>query len=503
MRGVYYMDNSLGTINQSIYHIKNLIGNNNQLIIKSFIIGKNNCFKGAIIYIDGFANKDMIDRDILNPLMLHIEEDLSSTSDIENYLCEKYIAISNVQVEPNINNAVNGIKRGKTALLIEGSYNFIMADTTGGEYRSISEPINELSIRGPREGFVENLQTNVTILSRKLKDKNLATEKFTLGRRNQVDLVLMYIGDIVDKNLLARIRDKINSIDVDSVSGGSFVEQFIEEHPYSIFPQFFGSERPDVIQSKLLEGRIVFLLQGTPYIISFPTTLPEFFQTPEDYYMRTIVSSVSRIIRLIAIFIAITLPSIYLTLVKFNAELIPLDFVEALISSRKGIALTPFMSMLAMNLTIEFLREGGLRLPGKIGQTLSVVGGIIIGDAAMKAKMVDSTTLLVVGITTVATFLIPYYHMALSIRLITYPMLLLADVLGVLGIVVGWFFILAYLSTLESFGVPYLSFYKDDMKDTFIRAPLWKMNKRPKSTPNNNPIKQNDFRKIFRRNKNE
>lgn len=497
------MQNSSGTINQSIYQIKNLIGNGSELIVKSFIMGKDKSVKGAIIYINGFANKDMIDRDILNPLMLHIQEDLTNVSNIENYLCEKYIAISNVQVESNINNAINGIKRGKTAILIEDSYDFIIADTTGGEYRTISEPINELSIRGPREGFIENLQTNVAILSRKLKDQNLATEKFTLGRRNQADLVLMYIDDIVDKNLLARIRDKVNSIDVDSVSGASFIEQFIEEHPYSVFPQFFGSERPDVIHSKLLEGKIAFLLQGTPYIISFPATLPEFFQTPEDYYMRTIVSSFSRIIRLIAVFIAITLPSIYLTLIKFNAELIPLDFIKAIILSRKGIALTPFMSIVAMNLTIEFLREGGLRLPGKIGQTLSVVGGIIIGDAALKAKMVSSTTLLVVGITTVATFLIPYYHMALSIRFISYPMLLLSDLLGVLGIVIGWFFILAYLSALENFGVPYLSFYEDDMKDIFIRSPLWKMNKRPKSVPNDNPIRQSDFRKIFRRNKNE
>lgn len=496
------MQNSSGTINQSIYQIKNLIGNNSELIIKSFIIGKNDCFKGAIIYINGFANNDMIDRDILNPLMLHIQEDLTNVSNIENYLCEKYIAVSNVQVETNINNAVNGIKRGKTAILVEGSYDFIVADTTGGEYRSITEPINELSVRGPREGFIENLQTNISILSRKLKDQNLATEKFTLGRRNQSDLVLMYIDDIVDKNLLKRIKDKINAIDVDAVAGASFIEQLIEEHPYSIFPQFFGTERPDVIQSKLLEGKIAFLLQGTSYVISFPATLPEFFQTPEDYYMRTIVSSFSRIIRLMAIFIAITLPSIYLTLIKFNTELIPVEFVESLVQSRKGIALTPFMSMLAMNLTIEFLREGGLRLPGKIGQTLSVVGGIIIGDAALKAKMVDSTTLLVIGITTVATFLIPYYHMALSIRLITYPMLLLSNFIGVLGIVLGWFFLLAYLSAFENFGVPYLSFYLSDMKDIFIRSPLWKMNKRPKSIPNDNSMRQNDFRKIFRRKKN-
>ena len=171
------MLNSTGTINQSIYQIKNLIGNNSELIIKRFIIGKNDCFKGAIIYINGFANKDMIDRDILNPLMLHIEEDLTNVSNIESYLCEKYIAISDIQVETNINNAVNGIKRGKTVILIEGSYDFIMADTTGGEYRNISEPINELSIRGPREGFIENLQTNISYIKQKVKRSKFSHRK--------------------------------------------------------------------------------------------------------------------------------------------------------------------------------------------------------------------------------------------------------------------------------------------------------------------------------------
>ena len=179
----------------------------------------------------------------------------------------------------------------------------------------------------------------------------------------------------------------------------------------------------------------------------------------------------------------------------YNSELIPVEYVE----SRKGIALTPFMSLLAMEITIEFLREGGLRFPSKIGQTLSVVGGIIIGDAALKAKFVSSSTLLVAGITTVATFIISNYQMSLSIRLISYPMLIMANWLGVLGIVVGWFSILVYLCSLENFGIPYFSFHKSDMKDVFIRTPIWKMNKRPKAIPHNDPIRQSDFRE----NKNE
>ncbi|EPY2308130.1 spore germination protein, partial [Clostridium sporogenes] len=225
----------------------------------------------------------------------------------------------------------------------------------------------------------------------------------------------------------------------------------------------------------------------------------EFFQAIEDYTQRTIISSFTRLLRYFAVFIVTTLPAIYITLIKFNPELIPFKFIGAIIESRKGIALTPFMSILSMNIIIDFLREGGLRLPFKIGQTLSVVGGIIIGDAAIRAKIVSSTTLLVVGVSTVATFLIPNYDMAISIRLISYPMLFLGNFLGMFGITIGWFFLIAYLCTLESYGIPYFKIYKSDLKDILVRMPVYKMKKRPEIIPNSNPTRQSNFRDLFRR----
>lgn len=481
-------------MNDNISNIKNQLGNQNELVIRYLTIGKKSCLEAAIIYMNGLVNKDMIGRDILSPLMLHVQEDTINMKNVEDYICKNYIAVSNTYVEPDINKAVDNIKRGKTVLLIQDSCSFIIIDTTGGVYRSISEPVNDPSLRGPREGFVENLETNVSILQRKIKDKNLASEKFTLGRRTQTDLVMMYINDVVDKDFLQTIKDKINAIDVDSVSANSLIEQFIEEHPYSILPQTNGSERPDVIEAALMEGKIAFLLGGTPYVITYPTIFVEFFQTIEDYYGRTLQTILTRTLRFVAVFIVLTLPALYITMIKFNSELIPIIYIKSLIQARVGIALTPFMSLLAMQLTIELLREGGLRMPGKIGQTISVVGGIIIGDAALKAKIVSSSTLLVAGITTVASFVISNYQMSIAIRSLTYPMLMLSNWLGVLGIVIGWFSILAYLCSLENFGVPYFSFHKSDMKDIFIRAPIWKMNKRPEAIPHNDDIRQSDFR---------
>lgn len=488
------MNNKEVNITYNINNLKSLLGNSNELVIRNLIIGKSYSIEAAIIYMNGLVNNDRIDRDILNPLMFKVTEDLSGITNIENYILKKYIAVSNTHVETDIDKAVNAIKRGKTVVVIQDASSFIIVDTAGGTYRSITEPTNDISLMGPREGFIENLEVNISILRRKIKDKNLVTERITLGKRSQTDLVIMYIDDIVDKKFLQKIKDKINALDLDSIPTNNLVNQCIEEHPYSIFPQGIGSERPDVIQANLMEGRIALLLDGTPYVTTYPTVFFEFFQTWEDYLQRSLLASFIRILRIIAVFIVITFPAIYITLIKFNAEMIPVEFIEALITSRRGIALTPFMSLLAMQITIEFLREGGLRLPGKIGQTLSVVGGIIIGDAALRAKFVSSATLLVAGITTIASLVISNYQMSLSIRLLAYPMLILANWIGMLGIVIGWFFILSYLCSMENYGVPYFSIYKSDLKDIFIRAPIWKMNKRPEVIPHNDTVRQSDFR---------
>ncbi|KAJ53470.1 hypothetical protein BD780_002448 [Clostridium tetanomorphum] len=494
---------NLSSVQAKVKSIKNLIGYKNQLIIRELLIGKKSNLHVTILYMNGLTNTQTIDRDILKPLMFEIEEDLTIIDNLEETIIKKYIAVGNVFIEEDINKVVFYIKRGKTALVLPGDSKAIIIDTSGGDYRAIQDPINESSVRGVREGFVEKLETNISLIRRRLKDDNLVEERMIIGKRSCTDVVIMYLDNIADKNIVKDVRKRLSVIDVDGFSGSGALEQFVEDYPYSIFPQNYYTERPDVIVGNLLEGRIAIIIDGTSFVITLPVVFYEFFQAIEDYNQRTLIVSFQRILRYIAVFIIITLPAIYVTLIKFNAELIPINFLEALIQSRKGIALTPFMSILSMNMIVEFLREGGLRLPAKIGQTLSVVGGIIIGDAAIQAKIVSSTTLLVVGISTVATFLIPNYEMSLSIRILSYPMLILGNFLGMFGIAVGWFFIITYLCNLENYGVPYFKLYKSDMKDIFIRKPLWKMNERPKVIPEVDTTRQNNFRSLFRRNRNE
>ncbi|EPY2305901.1 spore germination protein [Clostridium sporogenes] len=483
--------------------INDRIGKNNIVVTKSLLIGNEEQLEGAIIYINGLASKDIIDRDVLHPLMLHIKENLKDKPNIMEYISKKYITMSNTKIEKDINNILSSLKRGQTALLLENSDEAIIIDTSSGDYRSISEPTNESSIRGSREGFIEKLETNTSIIKRRIRDENLVIENMVLGRRTQRDLAIIYIDNIVDKNVLQELKYKLSSIDVDSVSLMGYIQQYIENDAYSIFPQSRTTERPDIVEGNLMEGRIAVMLEGTPMVLLTPSIFIEFFQAIEDYTQRTIVSSFTRILRALSVIIVITFPSIYLTLIKFNAELIPIKFVNTIIQSRSNIPLTPFMEILSMEIIVEFLREGGLRLPPKVNQTLSVVGGIIIGQAAIKAGIVSSSTLLIIGISIIAAFLTPNYDMSLAVRFIRFPMLILSNYLGLLGLTAGFFFLLVHICSLESLGVPYFSFHNEEYKDIFIRSPLWTMNKRPDSIPNNNPIRQTDFRKKFRRKKNE
>lgn len=483
--------------------INDRIGKNNIVVTKSLLIGNEEQLEGAIIYINGLASKDIIDRDVLHPLMLHIKENLKDKPNIMEYISKKYITMSNTKIEKDINNILSSLKRGQTALLLENSDESIIIDTSSGDYRSISEPTNESSIRGSREGFIEKLETNTSIIKRRIKDENLVIENMVLGRRTQRDLAIIYIDNIVDKNVLQELKYKLSSIDVDSVPLMGYIQQYIENDAYSIFPQSRTTERPDIVEGNLMEGRIAVMLEGTPMVLLTPSIFIEFFQAIEDYTQRTIVSSFTRILRALSVIIVITFPSIYLTLIKFNAELIPIKFVNTIIQSRSNIPLTPFMEILSMEIIVEFLREGGLRLPPKVNQTLSVVGGIIIGQAAIKAGIVSSSTLLIIGISIIAAFLTPNYDMSLAVRFIRFPMLILSNYLGLLGLTAGFFFLLVHICSLESLGVPYFSFHNEEYKDIFIRSPLWTMNKRPDSIPNNNPIRQTDFRKKFRRKKDE
>lgn len=478
--------------------ILNEVKKNGEATIKKISIGVKNPITVALMFNTDLAHNPKISDYILKPLLLYTQENLSSVGEIAKYLMENYIFYTGIYVEEDITKVSCAINLGYTAIVFPNTTDTIIVDTKREDFRAITESQIETSLRGPKEAFNEDIKANLSILRRRIKDSSLVIEKFVIGRRSQTDVALIYIKDIVDDDLAKDIRKRLSAIDVDHVKSLGTLEQYVENNTYTVFPQTFITEKPDIIQADLMEGRVAVIMDGAPHGMVLPAIFVEFFQTPEGYNERFIVSSFTRLLRILAAVVVLTLTPIYLSLIKFDVELLPDKFIGPIIQSRIGIALSPIMEIVSMELIVEFLREGGIRLPSKIAQTLSVIGGIIIGDAAIKSHLVSSTTLLMVGISTVSTFLIPNYEMSLAIRILKFPILFLTNALGIVGLAISWFFILVELSSLDSFGVPYLDLRKSDMKDTFIRKPLWQMNKRPETIPNKNPKRQTDFRWKFR-----
>lgn len=460
------------SIDFKINNIKNALGISAPIKVKQISIGKDPSIQGAIIYIDGLVDKNIINRDILNPLMIQIQSSIELNNDTTRFLCSNYITAECSFIKGNTEQVSKNIKNGNTLLLIENIEEYVIIDTNGGALRAVSDPMNETSLRGSRDGFVENLEVNISLLRRNIKDPSLSIEKLVVGRRTQTDLALVYIKDLVNTEALDELRIRINAIDVDSVTGMGALQEYIDENPYSIFPMCLATERPDRVTPNIMEGRIAVILNGSPFVLTLPSVFIEFFHTVEDYNERTLYANFIRVLRFISVLLVITLPSVYLTLIKYNCELIPVEFVVPVVQSRIGISLSPFMEILILEILMEILREGGLRLPSKIAQTLSIVGGIIIGNAAVQSNMVSPTTLLVIGITIIASFAVPTVDMSVSIRLLRFPMLFLANSMGIMGIATGYTLLIIHLSSLENFGVPYMVFNKDDLKDTFIRIPI-------------------------------
>jgi spore germination protein len=367
--------------------------------------------------------------------------------------------------------------------------------------RSIEEPITEKNVRGPHEGFVEPLQTNLSILRRKIKNEKLKFKTITLGVQTRQKVVVAYIEGIANMAIVTVLFDKISGIEIDGLSAIGYVEQSIIDHPYSIFPQFLATERPDRAMAALLEGRIVVLQEGTPVVLIAPVSFLSFFQALDDYSMNWIHGSFLRFTRIFsAIFIAVMLPSLYIAITSFHYYAVPLSLLVSLAESRARVPFPPVIEVLILEFTIEMIREAAIRLPTYIGTSISVVAGLIIGDAAVKAGIVSNLLIVIVAATAIASYVIPSFDMAMAIRILRFGFIIAASIFGILGIVVCTALTLSHLLTIESLGQPYLQpiapLHTRDLKDTFFRLPLKMMAPRTGMTRTKNKSRsKNDERK--------
>lgn len=465
--------------------LRNVLDKSSDIVFRNFQVGKNQA--GLLIFVAGLTDKELINTDVLRPLIQYDNHsnqgDILGEDKIKEILQNQVITSAQLSEGKTHGEVVKSILAGDTAILIDGMDQAIFASLRAWDKRSVEEPQVEPVIRGPREGFTENLGTNTSMIRRRLKTSNLKTELIQVGRLSKTDIIIIYLAGISDNAVIEEVRSRINQIDIDAILDSGNIEELIEDNSWSIFPQCAYTERPDKLVSSLLEGQVGIMVDNTPFALIVPQTFFQMMQAPDDYYERSLVMTFVRLIRYLFLFVALLLPALYIALSTFHQGMIPTTLLLSMAASRENIPFPAFIEAMIMEIFFEGLREAGVRLPRPVGQTVSIVGALVIGQAAIQAGIVSAPMVITVSITGIASFTIPRFNQALAIRVLRFILMILASILGLYGVFMGFLVILIHMASLRSFGVPYLSplapFELSSLKDVFVRVPWWAMITRP------------------------
>lgn len=468
--------------------VKELLSMSSDVVFRDFFIQGKERIPCQLAAVDGMVEKNQLDMYILKPLMV----DLAGHPEVAQLTLANVVDRSLQNLLPGLEfkkiskmgEALDAILSGDAVIFFGDSTEALVFGARGWDKRAVTEPTTEAVVKGPHEGFGETLRINTSLLRRKIKHPSLRIISLKLGTLTNTDLVVTYMDKIAHPDIVSEVLKRLGKINIDSVLGNGYIEEILEDNPYSPFPQTAYTERPDVLAGKLLEGKVGIILDGTPIVLVLPATLTGFLSVNEDYYERPLSVILFRFVRYLGSFIALLAPSIYIAVTTFHQEIIPTDLLLGIIAGRQGVPFPALLEALTMMVILEILQEAGLRLPKPIGQTIGIVGALIIGDAAVKAGLVSPLMVIVIGLTAVASYSIPYYDFSVAIRIIRFPFMILAGFLGFFGLSVGLYILAIHLLSLRSFGVPYLSpiaplRIRDLLQDTFVRAPRWAMRKRP------------------------
>lgn len=475
-----------GNLEHTIDYFQRLLGMNDDFAMRRFhVFGK---YPAVMFYYSNMIDQALINADILKPFMNvphHLDGNNIEYHQLKNVLLYDTLYHSEGGLESRFAGLVEGLLRGETVIAIEGMEEAFLIGTRNIEKRAIDQPATEQVIRGPRDGFIELLGTNIALIRYRLQTTDLRVQTMQLGRRAKSKVAVCYLEGIANPDLVQEVNKRLRNIDIDAVLDSGYLEQFIEDHHLSPFPQVQYTERPDKVAANLLEGRVAILVDGSPFALIVPTIFAQFYQTVEDYTERFLLMSAIRLARFIALIFSLVFPALYVAIISFNPELIPTEFAVAVAGGRAGVPFPAIIEVLVIEISMEILREATIRLPQQVGGALSIVGVLVIGQAAVAAGFASPITIVIIALTTIGSFATPAYNAALALRLLRFPLIIMAGIFGLYGIMIGLILIVNHLLSLKSFGVPYLSplvpgSFKG-MKDLFVRGPLWLMKNRPAS----------------------
>ncbi|HEY8552618.1 MAG TPA: spore germination protein [Thermaerobacter sp.] len=378
---------------------------------------------------------------------------------------------------PGLDETVTRLLTGHAVLCLEGFAHVWVFEARLFRQRAVEEPAAERLVRGPRDGFVENTEINVGLVRQRLVTPKLVVRVYRLGDVARTRVTMLYLEGIAPVPLIAEAERRLARVRCDALLDTGQLEQWLEDRPHSPFPQLMETERPDRVVANLLAGRIAFFVDGSPFALIAPALFSQLYQSPEDYYQRWVISSLIRLIRVLAMALALLMPALYIAFVSFHPEMIPTPLAVLLASMRGGVPFPAIGEALLLETAVEILREASIRLPGPIGPAISIVGGLIIGEMTVSAGLVSPAMVIVVAVTTIGSFASPTYSAAIALRILRYPLMLAASVFGLSGVVIGLILIVVHLADLESFGLPYLYPYTPprslrELRDTVVRAPL-------------------------------
>ncbi len=453
---------------------------NQDVVIREFkVMQQSDAF---IVYIDGMADKNTINDYILRQLLERHNPSNNIRTNIVDYIANNLLASNQIVKESEYKEIVKQVLNGLTALFIDDCEQCILIESRGFDKRSVAPPLTETVVRGPQEAFIENLRTNITLVRRIIRNKDLVTEMIPVGNENNMTCAVLYMKGIANPKIIEEVKRRICSIDLDFVSTDGVLDQLIEDHPMALFPQILSTERPDRTASFLIEGKVAIICDGTPFASVVPVTFFHMFHTSEDYSLRWQGGTFLRLVRVIAGTLAVFLPGLYVALILYHQEMIPAELLVSLAKARENIPFATITELLMMEISWELVREAGVRVPGVVGQTLGIIGAVILGQAAVAAGLVSPILIIIVAITGMGNFAIPNFGLSFGIRILRFAFILLGAIAGFYGIAAGVFIFGGLACSMKSFGVPYFSPIAPKTKtspDIITRMPIWLQKTRP------------------------
>ncbi|WP_162595878.1 spore germination protein [Bacillus sp. CGMCC 1.16541] len=423
--------------------------------------------ESVVVYFSELVDEKVISEFIISPL-IEQEQVASSLS----------VSVGQVTKEANWTNIVEQLLNGKSILFVDGHVEAWVLSTIGGVNRNIEDSVFETTLKGSHLGFVEEAERNIALIRRFLPTTDLKIVEMTIGTQYKNTVYLLYLESVVNDEYVSEMKERLSAVKMEGLLNIGQIAELIEDNQYSPFPQFILTERPDFVSLELLEGRVCVVLDRSPSTLIAPSSIMSFLKSVDDYTTRWMSASFIRMLRFLALGISIFLPAIYIAIISFNYEIVPIRLLVTIGDSRAQVPFDPLIEALIMEVTLEMLREAGIRLPSPIGQTVGIVGGIVIGQAAVEAGIVSNLMVIVVSLTAISSFIIPNYDMSIGVRLLRFPMMVIASMFGIVGVVIGLMTLIGHVISLDSlrtpYGLPFAPVTYKEWKDSIVRLPLKK-----------------------------